>query len=101
MSNHIFPVTCNSFNAGAEVSVPAMLSVAEDEGTVQVCVTLSLSTEVDITVTLATRDGTGMCAITLPTLYVSILQLKLVLTTWECLLTWSSLLVPAMVLCSV
>ena len=38
-----------------------MLRVAEDEGTVQVCVTLSLSTEVDITVTLATSDGTGMC----------------------------------------
>ena len=50
-----------SFNAVAEVSVPAMLSVAEDEGTVQVCATLSLSTEVDITVTIATSDGTGMC----------------------------------------
>ena len=50
-----------SFNAVAEVSVPDELSVAEDEGTVQVCATLSLSTEVDITVTLATSDGTGMC----------------------------------------
>ena len=50
------------------MSVPAMLSVAEDEATVQVCATLSPSTEVDITVTLATIDGTGMCAITLPTL---------------------------------
>ena len=43
------------------MSVPDELSVAEDEGTVQVCATLSLSTEVDITVTLATSDGTGMC----------------------------------------
>ena len=43
------------------VSVPDELSVAEDEGTVQVCATLSLGTEVDITVTLATSDGTGMC----------------------------------------
>ena len=52
----------NSHISAAEVSVPAVLSVAEDEGTVQVCATLSLSTEVGISVTLATRhDGTGMC----------------------------------------
>ena len=46
----------------AEVSVPAVLNVTEDEGAVQVCATLSLGTEleVDITVTLATSDGTGM-----------------------------------------
>ena len=43
------------------VFVPAVLSVAEDEGTVQVCATLSLSTEVEITVTLATNNGTSMC----------------------------------------
>ena len=43
------------------MSVPAVLSVAEDEETVQVCATLSLGTEVDITVTLATSDDTGMC----------------------------------------
>ena len=49
----------HSFNAVVEVSVPDVLSVAEDEGTVQVCATLSLGTEVDITVTLATSDGTG------------------------------------------
>ena len=45
----------------ATVSVPAVLSVAENEGTVQVCATLSLNAEFDITVTLATSDGTGMC----------------------------------------
>ena len=45
----------------AEVSVPAVLSVAEDAGTVPVCVTLYTSlTGVDFTVTLATSDGTGM-----------------------------------------
>ena len=44
----------------AAVSVPAVLSVAEDEGTVQVCATLSLDTEIGITVTLATSDGTGV-----------------------------------------
>ena len=47
--------------SAAEVSVPAELSVTEDEGTVKVCATLSLNTEVDITVTLATSNGTGMC----------------------------------------
>ena len=47
--------------SAAEVSVPDELSVAEDEGTVQVCAMLSLSTEVDITVTLAISNGTGMC----------------------------------------
>ena len=41
----------------AAVSVPAVLSVAEDEGTVQVCATLFLDTEIGITVTLATSDG--------------------------------------------
>ena len=44
----------------AAVSVPAVLSVAEDEGTVQVCATLFLDTEIGITVTLATSDGTGV-----------------------------------------
>ena len=45
------------------MSVPDVLSVAEDEGTVQVCATLitSFVTEFDITVTLATSNGTGMC----------------------------------------
>ena len=53
----------NSLILAAEVSVPDVLSVVEDEGTVQVCATLALSldTEVDITVTLATSVGTGMC----------------------------------------
>ena len=48
--------------SAAEVSVPDVLSVAEDEGTVQVCATLSLSTEVNISVTLTTcQDDTGVC----------------------------------------
>ena len=44
------------------MSVPAVLSVAEDEGTVQVCATLNIqsyTTSVDINVTLASSDGTG------------------------------------------
>ena len=96
----------HSFNAVAEVFVPDVLGVAEDEGTVQVCATLIMITlfaaEFDITVTLGTSDGTGMCVqqLTLP-MYYLFLQLLMVLTTWECLWTWSSLLVPAMVLCSV
>ena len=50
------------FDTDSEVSVPAMLSVAEDEGTVQVCATLfNTYNSIDITVTLATSDGTGMC----------------------------------------
>ena len=49
------------FDTDSEVSVPAALSVAEDEGTVQVCATLNTYTSVDTTVTLATSDGTGMC----------------------------------------
>ena len=53
----------NSLILAAEVSVPDVLSVVENEETVQVCATLALSlgTEVDITVTLATSVGTGMC----------------------------------------
>ena len=50
----------------AEVSVPAVQSVAEDERAVQVCATLNTSLHaVNITVTLTTSDGTGMC-VTLP-----------------------------------
>ena len=49
------------FDTDAEVSVPVMLSVAEDERAVQVCATLNTYTRVDTTVTLATSDGTGMC----------------------------------------
>ena len=92
-----------SFNAVAEVSVPDVLSVAEDEGTVQVCATLitPFVTEFDITVTLATSDGTGMCVQQLALFQLCFLQLLIVMTTWECLWTWSSLLVPAMVLYSV
>ena len=45
------------------MSVPAVLSVVQNERTVQVCATLitPFVTEFDITVTLATSDGTGMC----------------------------------------
>ena len=43
------------------VSIPAMLSVAEVEGRVEVCATLSASemTERNFTVSLATSDGEG------------------------------------------
>ena len=43
------------------VSVPAMLSVGEGDGVVQVCATLSAAeeTEKNFTVTLVTSDGTG------------------------------------------
>ena len=72
--------------SAAEVSVPAVLSVAEDEGAVQVCATLSLSTEVNITVTLATSNGTGMCVQQLAfsrvnSVYIIIIQLIMNLTT--------------------
>ena len=40
-----------------------MLSVVDNQGTLQACATLSLSTEVDVTVTLATCDGTGMVTV--------------------------------------
>ena len=39
--------------------VPAVMSVADNQGTLQVCVT-SLNIEADITVSLATSDGTGI-----------------------------------------
>ncbi len=43
------------------VSVPAMLSVGEGDGMVQVCGTLSAieDTERNFTITLATSNGTG------------------------------------------
>ncbi len=43
------------------VSVPAMLSVGERDGIVQVCATLSAveDTERDFIIALATSDGTG------------------------------------------
>ena len=46
------------------ISIPAVLSVAEDEETVQVCATLTTEfiTEIDITITLTLRDGTGITA---------------------------------------
>ncbi len=43
------------------VSVPAMLSVGEGDGMVQVCATLSAmdATERNFTITLTTSDSTG------------------------------------------
>ena len=83
------------------MSVPAVLSVAEDEGTVQVCASLdiqSYTTAVDINVTLATSDGTGNTIImsnNLLCVIVYLLQLLMGMTTWRYLWTLSSLLVPA------
>ena len=44
------------------VAVPAMVSVGEGDGMVQVCATLSAveDTERDFTITLTTSDGTGI-----------------------------------------
>jgi hypothetical protein len=44
------------------VSVPAMMSVSEGYGMVQICATLSAmnNTEGHFTITLATGDGSGM-----------------------------------------
>ena len=44
------------------MSVPVVLSVAEDEGTVMVCAVLTTlsSTIIDIPVTLSTQNATGM-----------------------------------------
>jgi hypothetical protein len=49
-------------NAEVTVSVPAMMSVGEGDGMVQVCATLSAvnDTERDFTIALATGDGSGM-----------------------------------------
>ncbi len=49
-------------HADVMVSVPAMLSVNEGDGMVQVCATLSAieATERNFTITLDTRDGTGI-----------------------------------------
>ena len=51
-------------NADVSVSVPAMLSVEEEAGMVEVCVSLSVAemevTEREFTITLATENGTGM-----------------------------------------
>ena len=56
------------------MSVPDVLSVAEDEETVHVCATLitPFVTKFDVTVTLATSNGSGMCVqqLTLPMYYL-------------------------------
>ena len=89
----------------AEVFVPAVLSVAEDGGRVPVCVTLKTYTEVNITVTLATSDGTGiiMCVHDCSCINACnlFLQLQMVLIIWEHQWTWLSLLVPVLILYSV
>jgi hypothetical protein len=48
-------------DAGVTVSVPAMMSVSEGDGMVQVCATLSAmnDTEREFSITLATGDGSG------------------------------------------
>ena len=49
------------FSVDITVSIPAMVSVDEEDGMVQVCATLSAldDTERDFTIMLATADGTG------------------------------------------
>ena len=50
-------------SGGAEtVSVPAMLSVVEGEGSVQVCATLTVNAAISaaLPVTLSTSDDSGM-----------------------------------------
>ena len=53
---------CILTHAVSEVSIPAELSVAEDEGTVQVCAALitPFMTEFAIIFNLATHNDTGM-----------------------------------------
>ncbi len=41
------------------VSVPPTVSMAEDDGSVEVCATLDADITADVIVTLATMDGTG------------------------------------------
>ena len=53
----------NKINA-VPISIPDLLNVAENEGTVQVCATLHtdlVENEDEITLTLATSDVTGKC----------------------------------------
>jgi hypothetical protein len=51
-----------SYSAVVTVSIPAMMSVGEGDGMVQVCATLSAvdDTERNVTITLATGEDTGM-----------------------------------------
>ena len=75
----------NLFDSVPTLSVPAVVSVAEDEGTVQVCATLDIqlyTTAVDINMTLATSDGTGKTMFnSLLCVTVYLLQLLRILTT--------------------
>jgi hypothetical protein len=50
------------YSAVVTVSVPAMMSVGEGDGMVEVCVILSAinGTERNVTITLATGEDTGM-----------------------------------------
>ena len=58
---HQDQIIINIIDTDAEVSLPAVLLVAEDEGTVQVCALFTYFNEFefDFNVTLATSDGTG------------------------------------------
>ena len=85
------------------MALPAMLSVAEDDGVVSVCVTLDsdADTERDVGVTLTTANDTGMEYNTVFTLLAAMycfMQHWTVLTTLAS--TWllsPLMLIPAMV----
>ena len=57
-------IISNHYHADVSVSVPAMLSVEEEAGMVEVCVSLSVmemeETEREFIVTLDTENGTGL-----------------------------------------
>ena len=59
MHNLLTPM--NDISTAVTVSIPPMVSVGEEDGMVQVCATLSAveDTERDLTITLATSNGTG------------------------------------------
>ena len=56
-----FPLLVLFYFSAPTVSIPVVLSVAEERGTVQVCATLTtpVSIGADVTVTLTTSDDTG------------------------------------------
>ena len=62
--NHLQVANCYSIIIVAEVSIPYILSVSEMFRSVEVCAKITIPSfshsEVDITVTLATRDISGM-----------------------------------------
>ncbi len=58
----VYGLNLRHYHLDVTVSVPAMLTVGEGDGMVQVCATLSAieDTERNFTLTLSTNDGTGM-----------------------------------------